>query len=380
MRGFWKIVRLEYTTMFRDWGALLILVGALVIYSALYGLIYAPEVVHNMPVAVVDKDNTPTSQKLISMLDATPQANVLYDVQTLEEGKELFLDHKVMGVLLIPEGFEKAALGGGQSHVSIYADGSYFLLYSSFLNAAANVVITESHNIQVRNFTMSGLEQSQAEDLAQPLSYKIETLHNPYNGYATALMPAVLIVILQQVILIGIGLLMGSQNEFKGWKPFENYSTIAITFAKLFTYFTLYIPLTFYLLWINYSFFGYPTKGVTSDEILFLLPYLLSVIFGAIALGGLLRKRESSIMYLAVFSVFFIMISGISWPRQGMNDIIYYIGKTLPSSSAIEGWVSLRTSGNTLLDVAPQWIMLWVLTLIYGAMAFWSVHYARNKK
>lgn len=380
MRAFFRIIGLEYRSIFKDEGALLVLVGALVIYSALYGFIYAPEVVTEMPIAVVDRDNTPSSRSLINMFDATKQVSVGYDVQTLDQGRALFYEHKVLGVILIPEGFEQQTLSGKQSHVSIYADGSYFLLYSSMLTAAANVVIERGQEVQLANFAAMGVDLHQAQLLSKPVEYKVEMLHNPYGGYATALLPAVLIVILQQVILIGIGMVMGTRNEFRKWGQYEGMANFKILMGQFISYFVMYVPLVIYLLWVNYKFFGYPMNGTLMDEVLFLVPYMSSVIFAGIWFGGMMRRRESSIMYLAVFSVFFIMVSGISWPKEGMVGVLYYLGKILPSSSGIEGWVSLRTAGNGLVDVGMQWVTLWVLTLIYGTMAYFSVRTARNLK
>lgn len=380
MSGLWKIIKNEFKLIFKDEGVFLIFVGALVIYSALYGVIYAPEVIRQLPVAVVDNDNTQASRKLTRMLDATAQANVKYDAISLDAAKELFFEQKINGVLYIAQGFEANSLSQQQNHVSVYADGSYFMLYNNFLNASANVIFEQANQIQISNFEKAGLSQTQAKAQAKPLDYKIEQLYNPYAGYATALMPGVLILILQQVILIGISMVMGSQSEFGKYKVYANYSSITVTLGKLLTMFALYIPLVFYLLWFNYNLWGYPSNGSDWELILLLIPYLLSVIFAGISLGGLMRKRESSILYLAVFSVFFIMISGISWPREGMADWLYIAGKILPSSSAIDGWTAMRTAGASLNDVAADFVMLWVLTLFYGVTAFVSVRYAMKQQ
>lgn len=379
MRGFWTIVKNEFRAIFKDEGAFLILVGALVIYSALYGTIYAPEVVRKIPVAVVDMDKTEASAKMIRMLNATPQASVEYVAPTLNSAKELFYARNINGILYIPEGFEANGIKGLQSHVSVYADGSYFMLYTNFLNAAANVIFNNANAIQIDRFVENGLDQPRAQAIAKPLEYKIEMLANPYSGYATALLPAVLILLLQQVIMIGIGMVMGTQSEFNKYKIYDGFSSMTVTLGKLGVTFVIYIPLIFYLLWFNYRFWGYPMNGNDWELILFLLPYLLSVIFAGISFGGLMHKRESSILYLAAFSVFFIMISGISWPREGMADWLFILGKILPSSSAIEGWTAMRTGGASLADVWQPFTMLWVLTLVYGATAFWSVNQALKR-
>lgn len=369
MKRFWKITKTEFISIFRDGGAMLILFGAMLIYGTLYPLIYAPQVVRNFPVAVVDLDNTPPSRKLVRMLDATPQAEVLYSAQSLDEAKQLFLDRKIYGVLYIPEGYEKKILAGEQNHVSLYADGGYFLLYSDFLGAVGTVVGTAGAEVQIGTLLAGGLNQQQAEWTALPVRYDVNMLYNPYGGYATAILPAVLILIAQQLLLVGIGMVGGTWFEKGTWRRFRDYSATRLTFAKATAYLFLYIPLMLYIFSFQYKFFNYPMNGNHWDLLLVFLPYLLSVIFLGLTLGALFRKRETSMMMLIVTSVFFLIISGISWPKEGMPGWIYALGRMVPSSSGIDALVRIRTMGATLSDVMPEAVTLWVLTGVYGLTA-----------
>lgn len=369
MKRFWKITKTEFISIFRDGGAMLILFGAMLIYGTLYPLIYAPQVVRNFPVAVVDLDNTPPSRKLVRMLDATPQAEVLYSAQSLDEAKQLFLDRKIYGVLYIPEGYEKKILAGEQNHVSLYADGGYFLLYSDFLGAVGTVVGTAGAEVQIGMLMAGGLNQQQAEWTAMPVRYDVNMLYNPYGGYATAILPAVLILIAQQLLLVGIGMVGGTWFEKGTWRRFRDYSATRLTFAKATAYLFLYIPLMLYIFSFQYKFFNYPMNGNHWDLLLVFLPYLLSVIFLGLTLGALFRKRETSMMMLIVTSVFFLIISGISWPKEGMPGWIYALGRMVPSSSGIDALVRIRTMGATLSDVIPEAVTLWVLTGVYGLTA-----------
>ena len=180
--------------------------------------------------------------------------------------------------------------------------------------------------------------------------------------------------------MIGIGLISGTQAEFRQWYLYSNFSTREVVSIKFLCYFLLYIPFVFYLLWVNYRFFGYPFNGTSLEQVMLLVPYVSSSIFAGIAFGGLMRRRESSILYLAAFSILFLMISGISWPKEGMPLWFYYVGKILPSSSAIEAWTAMRTTGTTIMNVMPQWILLWVLTVVYGLLAMLSLRFARKRE
>ncbi len=369
MKRFWKITKTEFISIFKDGGAMLILFGAMLIYGTLYPLIYAPQVVREFPVAVVDLDNTPPSRKLVRMLDATPQADVRYSAQSLDEAKALFLDRKIYGVLYIPEGYEKRILAGEQNHVSLYADGGYFLLYSDFLGAVGAVVGTAGAEVQVGTLMAGGLNRQQAEWTAMPVAYDVDMLYNPYGGYATAILPPVLILIAQQLLLVGIGMVGGTWYEKGTWRKFRDYSATRLTFAKATAYLFLYIPLMLYIFSFQYKFFGYPMNGNHVDLLLIFLPYLLSVIFLGLTLGALFRKRETSMMMLIVTSVFFLIVSGISWPKEGMPEWIYALGRMVPSSSGIDALVRIRTMGGSLSDVVPEAVTLWALTGVYGLTA-----------
>lgn len=369
MKRFWKITKTEFISIFKDGGAMLILFGAMLIYGTLYPLIYAPQVVRKFPVAVVDLDNTSPSRQLARMLDATPEADVRYSAQSLDEAKALFLDRKVYGVLYIPEGYQKRMLAGEQNHVSLYADGGYFLLYSDFLGAVGEVVVAAGAEVQMGTFLAGGMNRQQAEWMAQPVAYDVNMLYNPYGGYATAILPPVLILIAQQLLLVGIGLVGGTWYERGTWRKFRDYSATRLTFAKATAYLFLYIPLMLYIFSFQYKFFGYPMKGNHWDLLLVFVPYLLSVIFLGLTFGALFRRRETSMMMLIVTSVFFLIISGISWPAEGMPDWIYALGRMVPSSSGIDALVRIRTMGGTLSDVAPEMMTLWALTGVYGLTA-----------
>ena len=101
----------------------------------------------------------------------------------------------------------------------------------------------------------------------------------------------------------------------------------------------------------------------------FLLPYLLSCIFLGIALSTLFRYRENSLLLLLFTSIPFLMLSGASIPKECMPEWLYAIGKVVPSSSGVDGFVRIQTMGATLSEVSVQWCTLWVLTAVYFGLA-----------
>ena len=85
--------------------------------------------------------------------------------------------------------------------------------------------------------------------------------------------------------------------------------------------------------------------------------------------GTIFRNRESSIVWLLWFSIPFLLVSGVSLPPQAFPKWLYWIGRVVPSSSAVEAWIAVQSMGATLSDVAPKLTLLWVLVVVYGVGA-----------
>ena len=85
-----SVIRNEYKAVFTDGGVLLVMVLAIFIYSTLYASAYAPEVLRNVPIGVIDESQTPSSRELIRTFDAGPNTYVAYEPSGMEEAEELF--------------------------------------------------------------------------------------------------------------------------------------------------------------------------------------------------------------------------------------------------------------------------------------------------
>ncbi len=94
IKSYWQQLRTvmgnEYRTIFTDGGAMLVLVFALLIYATAYSLAYAPQVLRNVPIGVIDQCRTPTSRSLIETFDAGPNTVVAFEPTDMQEARKLF--------------------------------------------------------------------------------------------------------------------------------------------------------------------------------------------------------------------------------------------------------------------------------------------------
>lgn len=238
---FRTVVRNEYGSIFTDAGVILVLVLALLIYSTLYSLAYGTQVLRNVPIGVIDMSNTSTSRQLINTFNAGPNVYVAYEPGDMDEAKHLFYDREIYGVVYIPSDYEEKLLGGQQAVVSLYVDASYFLMYRQAFQELVSGIGTTGAMVEFQRLIAKGANIPQATATTQPVIYQSHNLFNPYLGYGSFVMPAIIMVIIQQTMLIGIGMIGGTWSEFGLYKKLippgrRRMSTLPVVAGKAFVW------------------------------------------------------------------------------------------------------------------------------------------------
>ena len=356
-KDIWLVITDEWHRVWHDEGVVLIVVFALFIYSILYSLGYGGEVLNEVPVAVVDGTNGAISRTLTGKLNASPKIDVAYQTSDISEAKRLLAERKVWGVIAISPDLDSDILAERQSRVAILGDASYFLAYREVVEGAASAIqAMNSEIIEQRDGVYN-----------PPILFEQRNIFNAELGYGIFVMPAIILLIVQQTALIGIGMVSATRRERSEKYPSD--SPIAITIGRTFAYLVIYTLTLGFMLTVHYSIFDYPMRGAWWQCVAVILPYLLAVILLAQAVGALFRRRESSVVWLLWSSIPFLLVSGVSLPPQAFPRWLYFIGKIVPSSSAVDGWIRVQTMGAPLTDVAPEITLLWVLVAIYSAGA-----------
>lgn len=363
------ILKHEYRAVFKDYGVLLFFFALPFAYPILYASIYNPEVVREVPMVVVDNCRTPMSRELARRMDATPNAQIVSYCANLEEARRLMYEKKAHGILFVPEDFSKKPSRGEQGTVTFYSDMSILLNYKSFLIALTDVTLNMGTQLQVEG--LSGATAEQISMATQPIPSSSITLYNPESGFASFLIPAILILILQQSLILGIGMLSGGMYEHHqmhllyAGKHRKNTSMFHLVIGKAICYWSLYILPTVFMLHVIPYLFKFPQLGNQWDIYAFALPFLLSSIFFAMTLSVFVREREASFLLFVFTSLIFLFISGITWPHYAMPQPWRWLSYAVPSTFGIEGFVKINTNGSSIYDVSFAYTGLWILTGIY---------------
>lgn len=370
----------ELRLIFTDAGMLLFFFALPLAYPLVYTLIYNPEVVTDIPVTVVDNSRTSASRELTRSIDATSAIKIVGYATSLSEARRWQAEKRCYGILVIPEDYDREIGRGEQTHVDFYSDMSLLLRFRTFLSALTDVQLATGAKIRTQKMEAAGLPASEA-----PISSEAFFLGDSEQGFASFIIPGIVVLIIQQSMILGIAMLVGTSRERRrrngGIDPLEIQATPSATMAgKLLAYMVPYLPMAIYALHYVPLIFSLPHSGSMTQYLPFFLPMLIaSAGFGLVISQIFIKEREMSLMVVVFTSVGFLFLSGLTWPRYAMHPLWQWIGNCIPAVWGVEGFIRINSNGATLAQNSHPYLMLWLLSAIYWSIYWVMLRHKRKK-
>ena len=326
-----------------------------------------------MKVVVVDHNRSHLTRDFVRQLDATSEVCVMDYVSNMQDAQRLLHEHECYGIVYFPADFTRNALGGAQGHVSLYADMGVLMRYKQMLTALTNV---QQHVCsQIQGAKIGIVSNNVASSGGSVIENEHVPLGNVSMGIASAVLPCILLLVLQQSMILGICTLHGGSRDRRvrnrGIDPLAIDAGVGASIVgKTLSHLFIYILPAIYVLHFVPIFFDFPQNGNVLHIVALILPFLLACsLFGQV-LQVFVTDRESTFLAIAFTSVVFVFLSGISWPRYLMSPLWTALGNAVPSTWAAQGYIAIKTNGATLWQVMHPYRMLWLLVAFYFVAAY----------
>ena len=358
--------------MFKDEGVLIFFIIVPIIYPLLYSWIYNNEVVREVPVVVVDDSHSGLSRELVRKLDASADVKILCHAADMDEAKSLVSRQLAKGIYYIPSDFATRLNRMEQATLGVYCDMSLMLSYKAIYQTAINVTQYMGAEIQKK---LSGKYTVREEQIqTRPLDFQDVPMFNPQGGYGTFVIPAVLMLIFQQTLVLGIGLGAGTARENSPYGDLvpihPAYSGIyRIVCGKALCYIMIYMVMGAYLTMVVPRIFSFVAMVKAWDLLCMMLPYLLACVFFGMTVSCLVRYRENVMLLMVFISLPLLFLTGVSWPQSAIPGVWQGVSWLFPSTFGARAFVRMNTMGATLSDVVPELRYLWIQAAAYFGMA-----------
>ena len=349
------------------------IVGMILLAPLIYGLFYPQpylgQLLRNLPIAVVDQDHSEISRAFVQALNADEALKVAAAPATLAEARTALDEQRIFGIVVIPEGTERDILKGDDAAVAAYVDSAYFLVYSRISGGISDASRAVDLAVAARGARADGSLAHAALVKSSPVESLTEPLFNPTGGYASYVVPAAFILILQQTLFMGAATIGGVAFERGGRAARRARGSIGAMFGQALAHLCLAAPgLALYLV-ILPRIYGFSTLGRPLDLLLVAIPFVLSVSFLAqFVAAGFERRETAALLFMAAGLPLFFLV-GVSWPLEGIPDLLRDGSRLFPSTTAIDALVRVNQMGASLSDVSRDWMTLWALAAAYAILA-----------
>ena len=380
MRKLHKILRL-FTISFRKelWdiatstSTIILIVGGMVAYGLLYNLLYQPNIIRKAPIVVVDNSHTHLSRRLMNLVDASPNAEIVAVAADFGEARSALSRGEAEAILYLPYDMDKRVGRGEQSLFVILSTTATFLYYEATVGAVEDAMLALGDDI--RSDMLWILPAPLALTLGNRTTTEIvgNALFNPTKGYADYLVPVVFVIIIFQTMVMVVSMNSGGRRA-KRITPLRGGKIgfggrVAITLARSATYCAIYGALSLFLIGWLPRIFDLPHLAPAWVLVEMMFPFMLATSLFGQAFGRLFNDREAPLILITFFSVGLIFISGISYPL-GLLPVgwqaVHYL---FPVAPAILAFVELGSMGSSLADIAPQLGIMWLQAACYLLLA-----------
>ena len=367
------IWRHELVKVFKDEGVLIFLVLVPLGYPLLYSWIYNNEKYLETPVAVVDLSHSALSRQFIKDCDATPDVEVKYHADNLDEARSLVSRQLVKGIYLIPSDFADCINHGEQATVSVYCDMSLMLAYKNVYQTAMVEATRLGAGLRIKRST--NYNKREEAITAQPLAVTEVAMYNPSGGYGSCVLPAVLMILLQQALALGIGMAAGTSRErHRNGQliPDDNphyRGAYRIVWGKALCYGMLGAVAAAYLSMAVPAMFSFPQLADGWTLFWLLLPYTMACIFFGMSVSCLARYRENVMLFMVFISVPLLFLTGVSWPQSSIPGYWQGVSWLFPSTFGVRAFIRANSMGASVSQILPEIRILWIQAAAYLGMA-----------
>ncbi len=338
-----------------------------IVYALLMGFTYQQGKVTDIPVIVINQDKTPLSQQIVDMLDDNQVIKVLDYPQEPANLKDEVIRKEASAVVIIPERFEAMMLQKSYPEINVYVNTSN-VLTANFASKAIQLTLgTFSIGAEVKALQKKGISASQANTQYEPFKANYITLFNTTSNYLIFMWPALMAVVLQQIILLAMAVTFSEEFKresfIKDFAGKEKYTVLVMAIkclpVWLFSNFNL---LMFYFASI---YFKIPAPENLMNFFFVTAAFIIAAtnlgVFVSIIIPDALKATQ---ILMIIASPAFI-ISGFTWPTYAMPEFISNFTKIIPLTPYLEAQKIMVVEHGSDFLTKPYFWTLFIQAWVY---------------
>ena len=378
-KGTLYIAKRELVKIITNVDLLMICFLAPMAYGFLLPYIYVYKQVDNISVGIVDEDKSNTSSSFARYINASQDLNIVSSYSTTQEALSDIKSKDINAVIYIPKNFSSSLKKNSQSNLFIIANSSNMLVANPILQTASAMSLGLSAKIFYKKAMSLGISPLKMNSLVNPIDLEIRPMLNPSLYYSNFMIPALFIIILQQLILVGLGFSIADEKEHN--RVFRVLSVArgnraAIVIGKSLPYIFLNLSIGIFFVTVLAKLFEVGSYfNFSFSRVIVISMFVSAVAASGILISSLFKNTLDALIVLMFYSMPAFLVSGYAWPKFALPAYLKFLGYFFPSTYIMNDFRSLMLENLSLSYYIPTLISLTVFTCVAWVLAYFSIKY-----
>ena len=364
-----------------DGSIILTIFIAPLLYMLLLGSIYKKKDIIDVPLTVIDMDQTNLSRMFIRFIDATQKVKVNKRVLNMGEGKREIEEMNAFGLIFIPEGFEKKINLMEGADVSLLLNNTRFLMSNEINKTVNRVALEMGAGIRIKYFAEQGVQPRLAREMVMPLEPNVHFVYNIFNNYGFFLIPGLLLLIMQQTLFIGLGesvALEREEGKLSGWLSDDHGILTAILGKNLF-YLFLYLAYFLLMFVVIFPYFHIQNKAEFLPVFSLVLLFITAIILFTNLIASFFKKEIFYMEVIAFTTYPIFLITGYSWPDYALPVFHKYLAMLLPTTPFFRSVIKVTQEGSSFQHISKDLILLLAQVFFFFLLLVWRLWWLRKR-
>ena len=379
------LLKREFRLFFTNKTMLSVFFMAPVFYALLIGFTYQSGKVENIPVILVNHDNTPLSNQVVEMLQDSKSLKILNYISEPANLKDETIKTEAAAVIVIPERFEAMMLQKKYPEVNVYVNTSNVLTANFATKAIQQILGTFSAGAEIKALQKKGMNADIAKTQFEPFTANYITLVNTTSNYLIFMWPAMMAVVLQQVILLAMAVTFSEEFKresfLKDFAGKEKYAIVVMTIKCLPIWIFANFNILFFYLCSLY--FKIPTPDHIGNFFLLTAAFVIAATNLGVLVSILVPDALKATQILMVIASPAFIISGFTWPSYAMPEFIKSFTAIIPLTPYLEALkIMVVQNGSDFLTkkhLVHLLILGWVYFILGWVALKIKIHFLMKK-
>ncbi len=320
-----------------------------------------------LPVGVVDLDNTSTTRALIRKLDGFQNSQVVAHFPSVAEARHAMQENEIYGFLYFPEGTTRKLMAARRPQVSFYYSNVSLSGGSMVMKDLKTVTTLGSAAVGMATLRAKGFTDQQIQAFLQPIRIDLHQVANPWANYnvylSTVFVPGVLMLFMFLISAYSLGMEL-KFNRGKEWIEKARGNIVVAIVGKYLPHVRIFLSLMCFYQFYIYHVLHFPHAGGWAMVIVLTV---LSV-FGSIGFGifafGLMPSLRMSMSICSLWGVLSFSLAGSAFPAMGMDAALQALTWLFPLRHYYMLFQITVFNGYPLIDAWFHLVALIAFTLM----------------